>query len=44
MRNGIHSSGQIVVGFSHIEGITLGADEEVDEVVGGANGFGTLVL
>ena len=30
----IHSCGQIVFGFSHIEGITLGAGVEVDEVDG----------
>ena len=36
----IHSSGQTVFGFSHIEGITLGAFEEVDEVAGGASGMG----
>ena len=34
----IHSSGQIVFSFPHIEGITLGAGEEVDEVAGGASG------
>ena len=32
----IHSSGQTIFGFTHIEGITLGADEKVDEVAGGA--------
>ena len=36
----IHSSGQTVLSLSHIEGITLGADEEVDEVAGGANIMG----
>jgi hypothetical protein len=35
----IHSSGQTVFGFSHIEGITLGVGKEVDEVVG-ASGLG----
>ena len=35
----IHSSGQIVFSFPHIEGITLGAGEEVDEVAGGASGM-----
>jgi hypothetical protein len=32
----IHSSGQIVPNLSQIEGITLGASEEIDEVAGGA--------
>jgi hypothetical protein len=36
----IHSSGQTVSSFSHIEGITLSADEKVDEVAGGASGMG----
>ena len=36
----IHSSGQTVFSFPYIEGITLGAGEEVDEVVGGASGIG----
>ena len=36
----IHSSGQIIFDFACIEGITLGADEEVDEVAGGASGMG----
>ena len=36
----IHSSGQTDFGFTHIEGITLGAGEEVDEVAGGASGMG----
>ena len=36
----IHSSGQIIFGFTHIEDITLGADEEVDEITGGASGMG----
>ena len=35
----IHSSGQTIFSFTHIEGITLGAGEEVDEVVGGASGM-----
>ena len=34
----IHSSGQTVFSLSHIEGITMDASEEVDEVAGGANG------
>ena len=33
----IHSSGQTVFSLTHIEGITLGAGEEVD---GGASGMG----
>ena len=36
----IHSSGQTVFRLSHIEGITLGAGEEEDEVAGGASGIG----
>ena len=32
----IHSSGQTISSLSHIEGITLSAGEEVDEVAGGA--------
>ena len=36
----IHSSGQTVFSFPHIEGITLGASEEVDELAGGAIGMG----
>ena len=31
----IHSSGQTVFSLPHIEGITLGEGEEVDQVVGG---------
>ena len=34
----IHSSGQIIFSLTHIEGITVGAGEEVDEVSGGASG------
>ena len=37
----IHSSGQTVSRLTHIEGITLGAGEEVDEVARGASGMGT---
>ena len=33
----IHSSGQTIFSLSHIEGITLGAGEEVDEVAGGTS-------
>ena len=36
----IHSSGQTAFSLTHIEGIALGADEEVDEVARGANGMG----
>ena len=36
----IHSSGWTVFSLSHIEGITLGAGEEVDEVAGEASGLG----
>ena len=32
----LHSSGQTIFSLAHIEGITLGAGEEVDEVAGGA--------
>ena len=33
----IHSSGQTIFSLAHIEGITLGTGEEIDEVVGGAS-------
>ena len=36
----IHSSGETVFSPTHIEGITLGADEEVDEVAEGSSGMG----
>ena len=36
----IHSSGQTIFSFIHIESITLGAGEDIDEVAGGANGMG----
>ena len=36
----IHSSEQTVFSLAYIEGITLGADEEVDAVAGGASGIG----
>ena len=37
----IHSSRQTISSLAHIEGITLGAGEEVDEVAGkGAGGIG----
>ena len=39
-RPAIHSSGQTISSLTHIEGITLGAGEEVDEVAGGAGGMG----
>ena len=35
----IHSSGQAIFCLIHIEGITLGGGEEVDEVAGGAGGM-----
>ena len=35
----IHSSGQTVFRLPHIEGVTLGAGEEVDEAAGGASGM-----
>ena len=36
----IHSSGQAIFSLTLIEGITLGAGEEVDEVARGAGGMG----
>ena len=36
----INSRGQTIFSFTHIEGITLGTGEEVDEVAGGASGMG----
>jgi hypothetical protein len=36
----INSSGQTIFSLTHIEGITLIAGEEVDEVAGGASGMG----
>ena len=36
----IYSSGQTIFSLAHIEGITLTAGEEVDEVAGGAGGMG----
>ena len=36
----IHSSEQTISSLAHIEGITLGAGEEVDEVAGGGSGMG----
>jgi hypothetical protein len=38
----IHSTGQTVPSLSHIEGITLGAGEEVDEGAGEASGMGAI--
>ena len=35
-----HDSGQTIFRLAHVEGITLCADEEVDEVTGGAGGMG----
>ena len=34
----LHSSGQTALGFPHIEGITLGENEEVAEGASGMNG------
>ena len=39
----IHSSGQAIFSLAHIEGITLGAGEEVDQVAGGASGMGEIM-
>ena len=36
----IHSSGQTIFDFIHVEGITLGTGEEVNVVAGGASGMG----
>ena len=36
----IQSSGQTIFSLFHIEGITLCAGEEIDEVAGGASGIG----
>ena len=36
----IHSSGQTVFSFPHIEDITLDAGVELDEVAGGASDMG----
>ena len=36
----IHSSGQTIFSLAHLEGITLSAGEEVDEVAGGASDMG----
>ena len=35
----IHSNGQTISSLVHIEGITLGANEEIDEVAEGASGM-----
>ena len=35
----IHSSGQTIFSLAHIDGITLGAREEVDKVAGKASGM-----
>ena len=40
MRTSGHSFQWTVFSFTHIEGITLGAGVEVDEVAGGAGGMG----
>ena len=39
-KKAIHSSGQTISSLAHIEGITLSAGEEVDEVAGRAGGMG----
>ena len=36
----INSRGQTIFSFTHIEGITLGTGEEVDEIAGEASGMG----
>ena len=36
----IYFSGQAIFSLAHVEGINLGADEEVNEVAGGASGTG----
>ena len=36
----IHSSGQTIFSLAHINGITLGTGEEVNEFAGGASGMG----
>ena len=36
----IHSNGQTIFSLAHIEGITPGAGEDVDEVARGASGMG----
>jgi hypothetical protein len=36
----IHSSGQTIFSFTHIEDITLGVGEEVDKVAGGSSSMG----
>ena len=36
----IHSSGQTILSFTHIKGITLDAGEEVYEIAGRAGGMG----
>ena len=35
----IYSSGQTIFSLTHIEGITLGAGEEIDDVAGEASGM-----
>ena len=37
---GLYSSGQTIFSSTHLEGITLGIGEEVDEFSGGASGMG----
>ena len=36
----IHSSRRTIFGFTHVEGIPLGAGEKLDEVAKGASGMG----
>ena len=36
----ILSGGQSILNFSHIEGITLGVSEEVEDLARGASGMG----
>ena len=40
----IHSSGQTIFSLDNIEGITLGAGKEVNEVARGGNGIGVTEL
>ena len=40
----IHSSGQTIFSLAHVEGITLGAGGEVDEIAGGESGMGVDVI
>ena len=40
MRRSIHSSGQTIFSLAHIEEITLGVGDDVDEIAGEASGMG----